>query len=217
MRLFLDLDNTVTQSRGPISSEMITELSRFNPVIVSGASEVQMRKQLSDFECDLMPQNGNVWIVGGEKIHERLLNGQEREAILKHILTYSEIKDDMLEDRGCQIGFSLTGHNAPIEIKKSFDSDGSKRREILLKYPVGDNAIECRIGGTTTMDYFPKGLNKGTNILKFIENKGINRDDCLYIGDALFPNGNDETVVDVIKTFGVKNHLETLWFLRQLK
>lgn len=212
MKLFLDLDNTVTESRGKISPEMFERLSDFNDVcIVSGAGKEQILSQIGDLRCYLLAQNGN-----DTTFWTKLLTDKEREEIMAHIHQFGVIKEDQLEDRGCQITYSLTGHHAPIEIKKAFDPDGEKRKYILKTYPLESDTIEVKIGGSTCLDYYPKGFNKGTNVAKFIEYMGWDKDDCIYIGDALFKGGNDETVIGVIETHQVKNHLETLEYLKTL-
>jgi hypothetical protein len=129
-----------------------------------------------------------------------------------HIHAYAEVKEDQVEDRGSQISFSFTGHHAPIEEKKAFDPGGAIRNDILARYPLNP-LIEAKVGGTTCIDYFPKGLNKGYNIEKYIAAKGWKKSECIYIGDALFPGGNDETVIGVIPTFPVKGWRDTLAFL----
>lgn len=217
MKYFLDLDNTVTESRGKISQKMFDLLSKLdNVVIISGAEFKQIRSQIGDLNCLVMAQNGN-----HNPFWKRFLTQEEKEKISQHIdkysedfvrLVYSSNVFDMYEDRGCQIGFSLTGHHAPVEIKRAFDPDGRKRREILDKYPLPEG-IECRIGGTTTMDYFAKGLNKGYNVKKLLEILHWKPEECMYIGDALFPGGNDETVIGIIPTHAVKNHEETYEYL----
>lgn len=212
MKYFLDLDNTVTESRGKISDKMFELLSKLdNIIIISGAEYKQIRSQIGDLNCLVMAQNGN-----HNPFWKRFLTQEEKDKILSHILATCPVKPitlDMLEDRGCQIGFSLTGHHAPMEIKKAYDPDGSKRMAILTSLPLPEG-IECRIGGTTTMDYFAKGLNKGYNIKKILEILHWKPEECLYIGDALFPGGNDETVIGVIPTHAVKNHEETYEYLQ---
>jgi hypothetical protein len=42
------------------------------------------------------------------------------------------------------------------------------------------------------------------------------KEDCLYIGDALFPGGNDETVVGVIPTQLVKDYHATYTYLSSI-
>jgi len=44
---------------------------------------------------------------------------------------------------------------------------------------------------------------------------GWNKKGCLYIGDALFPGGNDETVVGVIETKSVRNPEDTFTLLEE--
>ena len=212
MKLFLDLDNTVTESRGAISDEMFKELSGFfhDVVIVSGASKEQMEKQLCGLPCILLAQNGN-----DTPYWKNTLTLAQRMVINYHITQYASIGEDHVEDRGCQISYSFTGHHAPIEVKKAFDPDGSIRRGVLLENP-RPARIDIKVGGTTCLDYFPLGRDKGANIKRFINKLGWSVGECLYIGDALFPGGNDESVQGVIPTFQVKNHLETLAFLETL-
>lgn len=207
MKIFLDLDNTVTESRGKIAPEMVEALSNYTTVvIVSGASEEQMRKQLGQTPAILLSQNGNV-----NDLWRRELTHTERVLILNHIASYNGV-DSNVEDRGAQISYSFTGHSAPVEIKKAYDPDGSKRRAILTSYPLVES-LEAKIGGTTCIDYFPAGLNKGYNVGKYIQQMGWRRSECIYVGDALFPGGNDESVIGVIATFPVNGWKDTLRFL----
>lgn len=207
---FFDLDNTVTPSRSEIHPAIFDTLNHIkNKVIISGASEEQMRSQLGGLRCAVMSQNGNV-----NSLWKRLLTTEEQELILKHIELYSDKTNptDKTENRGAQVSYSFVGHHAPLEIKKTFDPTGEKRRKMLETFPL-PAGIEAKIAGTTCIDYLPIGLNKGTNILKYIELKGWKRRDCIYVGDALFPGGNDETVIGVIPAFSVKMWRDTLEFL----
>lgn len=212
LNLFLDLDNTVTESRGKISPEMYETLSKFeNVIIVSGAEEKQIRSQIGDLKCSILSQNGN-----SNPLWQRMLKEEEKQEIMRHINSFAKIGEDQLEDRGAQISYSFVGHHAPIEDKKAFDSKGEYRQKVLKDYPLESDLIEIKIAGTTCFDYLPKGLHKGYNIRKFIKYMEWKKVDCLYIGDALFSGGNDETVIGVIPTFPVENHLETLKFLKNL-
>lgn len=75
--------------------------------------------------------------------------------------------------------------------------------------------MEVQIGGSTCLDYFKKGLNKGANVKKLIEALGWNKDECVYFGDALFPGGNDETVVGIIDTVKVADEVDTAAKLKE--
>ena len=209
MHYFFDLDNTVAQSRAKLSPEMKRELSSIGSVVViSGASQAQMEYQLDGLDCEIMSQNGNV-----NSVWKRFLTSKESAKILDHISWYANVLDDQLEGRGAQISYSFVGHHADYDKKKKYDPEGSKRRAILKEYPAPEG-IEIRIGGTTCLDYLPEGLNKGYNIYKYISHKGWRRKSCIYIGDALFPGGNDETVIGTIATYPVNGPDDTLRFLQ---
>ena len=71
-----------------------------------------------------------------------------------------------------------------------------------------------RPGGTTTFDFTIAGKDKGFNILRLIRHEGWKKEDCIYIGDALFAGGNDETVIGVIPTHAVKDPDDTFDFVK---
>lgn len=199
----------MTKSRSKITKEMYKALSGLNPIIVSGASKEQMISQLGKLPCTLLAQNGN-----DNHLWKRELTLTERARINLHIRRFS-VLDERLEDRGCQISYSFTGHHAPKSKKKRFDPTGAKRKAILDKYPAPFH-IQIKIGGTTCLDYIPLHGDKGANISKYIKKMEWMPSECLYIGDALFHGGNDESVQGVIPTFQVGSPEDTLAFLKQI-
>jgi hydroxymethylpyrimidine pyrophosphatase-like HAD family hydrolase len=131
-------------------------------------------------------------------------------------------ENDLLEDRGCQMAFSFIGQHADINLKEKFDPDFSKRRKVLEDLhdevaKLGDEyGIEVTIGGTTNLDIYLKGFNKGYNARQLMDLMKWEADECLYTGDALFPGGNDETVVGVMPTHAVKDYHETYSYLSDI-
>lgn len=206
--IFFDMDGTVCESKEIATQEMLKKLQSTKFIIVSGQTVEHMRYQIPKLDEVFLAQNGNhaVEIRGGveKEIWKHELSPLQRQNILAHVKSYADVKDDQLEDRGCQISYSFVGHNADINLKRKFDPDGSKRVKILEKYPF-DGAY---VGGTTTIDYIP--INKGQNITAYCKLKGINPFETFYVGDALFPKGNDESVQAVMPTFCVRNPAETL-------
>lgn len=206
--IFFDMDGTICESKQIASPEMLRKLRGIKFAIVSGQTIEHIRHQIPSLDGIYMAQNGNhiVELRGGveTEIWKHELSPELKKKILAHINSYAEIKEDQLEDRGCQISYSFVGHNADIKIKKKFDPDSSKRSAILAKHPF-DIAY---IGGTTTIDYIP--VNKGENIQKYCELKKINPFETFYVGDALFPKGNDESVKSVMPTFEVKGPSEAM-------
>ncbi len=224
--LFFDLDDTLTPTRSPISKEMQTILldlrTKRDIIVVSGARVEQIRKQMGDnFPAYYLGQNGNQAHnnIVGECLWHHVLKDDEKEEVLRHIQSIPRTwivsnESDLIEDRECQISYSLIGHNENLEKKKSFDPDRAIRRRILEDFPFVSEKMEVKIGGTTCFDYFRKGAHKGSNIEKFIKLMGWEKENCAYVGDALVPGGNDETVIGIIDTVSVANQDETLELLR---
>jgi hydroxymethylpyrimidine pyrophosphatase-like HAD family hydrolase len=106
-----------------------------------------------------------------------------------------QIWGERIEDRGALIAFSGLGQQAPIEEKKKWDPDMNKRRplaEALIKRLPG---FEVKMNATTTIDITRKGITKAYGVQKLSAFTGAAVTDMLYIGDALFPGGNDEVVI----------------------
>ncbi len=232
---FFDLDNTLTRSKShivPEHAEILKSLvGRADVIVVSGHGEKDIRAHLEDVSgYYIMAQNGNfAQTPDGKILWERKLTDAQKQAIFsfiekarKHLAYTVRDENDIVEDRGCQIAFSLIGHHENQDIKDAFDPDHAKRKKLLedLKDDVAklgsEGNVEVYIGGTTNFDIVEKGKNKGYNIREFIKLLGWKKEDCLYTGDALFPGGNDDTVVGVIPTHPVKDYHETYEYLSSI-
>lgn len=223
--LFFDLDDTITLSRSPIEPdgyELFKALSQ-DIIVISGAQLSQIEQQVLDLPFYRLGQNGNQALhKNGVPIWNEKLCDQHERIIREHIdavrdLCTFEVQDteDLVEHRGAQISYSLIGHNCPIEHKKAFDPDRVRRTELLAQIPLESEHVEVKIGGTTCFDYFEKGKHKGFNVSRLIAHERWDPDECIYFGDALTPGGNDETVIGVIETVLVRNHLHTYELLRE--
>jgi len=193
----------------------------YDIVIVSGASVEQIRTQVHDAAEYLMGQNGNHVVHGDEELWRDELTDEEVALIQEHIASLPRDWDvpdenDLVEVRGSQVSYSIFGHHAPVSEKEAFDPEQNKRRALLAAVPLESETIEVKIAGTTTLDYFKKGRNKGYNVTRLIEHEGWSKGDCLYFGDALYPGGNDETVLGVIETRAVENEHETYTILTEM-
>lgn len=228
--LFFDMDGTISLARSKITPEMKATLQAFidvgiDIVVVSGSHNQQMHYQTEGLPVVKMGQNGNhtVHPIEGELWCD-VMTQQQKDKITAHTeaiwaqCTHTVPDEaDLFEDRGSQISFSLYGHNADVQEKKAFDGDFKKRKALLEKVPYYCDETEVKIGGSTTFDYIKKGKNKGYNVAKIIEHFNWNKDDCLFFGDALFPGGNDETVVGVIETVEVVDEHDCLEKLKALQ
>lgn len=216
MNIFADLDGTICESRQKISKEMLAKLfelsTKHEIIVISGAGRERIYEQLGGLDCIVMAQSGN-----DTDIWNKTLSLNEKKKILNHIrkVTGDVTKEDLIDDRGCQISLSLVGHNADIEVKKKFDPDSKKRKKILKEHPFVSSKLECRIAGTTCFDYTRKDGTKGKNIEHFIKYHKWNKKDCIYYGDKLMKGGNDESVVGIIKTVEVANPQELMLKLKE--
>ncbi|MEK7133579.1 MAG: HAD-IIB family hydrolase [Patescibacteria group bacterium] len=233
---FFDLDNTLTPSKSLIELEHVPVLKRLSEradvIVVSGHGEKDIRKHLRPELADsyhILGQNGNFAETRDSRmLWNRSLSKEQKDAIFAFIakarahLNYKvSDENDIVEDRDSQIAFSLIGHHEKKAVKDAFDPDHAKRRK-LLEDLVDDVKmlekvnVEIRIGGTTNLDIFELGKNKGYNVAAFIEAMRWDKNDCIYLGDSLFPGGNDETVIGVIPTKAVVDYRETYSYLREI-
>lgn len=217
--LFFDMDQTIAPARQLILPEMQALLSKLDQdiVIVSGQEVDKIRWQSDNLPAYALGQNGNhaVDITNTELWNKKL--GQKHKAeILKHIKQLMTLLEHQpnpdwnpIEDRGAQITFSPIGNTAPTEIKQSYDPDAKKRKSLLEQTPFVSEDLVVKIGGSTSLDYIHKDRHKGANVEELIKLLGWEKADCIYYGDGLYPDGNDEAVIGVIDTVPVKNHLDT--------
>jgi HAD superfamily hydrolase (TIGR01484 family) len=224
--LFFDMDGTITLSRSLISPKMKGLLASLSQTIAitSGSHNDQMSFQVDGLKLIKMGQNGNHVIHPdlGELWNDPLTSEQKAE-IMEHASKVWNActhkvpdEEDLFEDRGAQISLSLYGHHADPVVKRAFDGDFKKRKVLLEQFPFVSDTLEVKFGGSTCLDYFPKGKNKGFNIDRLITQLNWNKDECLFFGDALFPGGNDETVVGVIETISVTDPEDTFQKLTSL-
>jgi phosphomannomutase len=231
--IFFDMDNTLTRSRGGIEPKMETALAKLassrDVVVVSGAVRAQVLKQLGKAFEDkvlILAQNGNFATErsGAELWFHKLPESGKLE-VLRHIAAIKESgilaglpvsEADTVEDREAQISYSIIGHNAKREDKEAFDPHHERRSELLAKFPFQSDAMEVVIGGTTCLDYIEKGRTKGANVAKLIGIRNWDKSECLYVGDALFPGGNDSSVSGICPTHQVENPDDTLRLIERI-
>lgn len=224
-----DLDSTLAESKSPATPEMgakLAELLARMPVaVVSGGSWTQFKKQLLPAlpkganltRLYLFPVSGGMCFRHDGKVfraeYDHSLLPKEKKKIMGALLSAMEetgFKDapeevwgERIEDRGAQISFSALGQEAPPEKKKGWDPDKRKRTPLVTalmqKLPP---AFIARMNAMTTIDITRKEVSKAFAVREFSRLSGVPIREMLYVGDALFPGGNDE----IVKQSGVKTH-----------
>jgi phosphomannomutase len=78
-----------------------------------------------------------------------------------------------------------------LEEKKKWDPDFAKRRQMKVFLDQSIPEFSVRLGGTTSVDVTKKGIDKAYGIKKLRDILGVGINEMIFIGDALFPGGND--------------------------
>jgi HAD superfamily hydrolase (TIGR01484 family) len=212
--VIFDLDGTLAESKSSLDAEMAVTLRALLKVakvaVISGGDWPQFQKQLlANLPEDeglkqlyLLPTCGTKFYrheQGWKKIYSEDFSAAEKATILQSMtqaLAQSGFKPqkvwgEVVEDRGSQITFSALGQQAPIEEKKKWDPDFAKRHKLKAVLDGLIPQFSVRLGGTTSVDITKPGIDKAYGIRKLKELLGIEISEMIFIGDALFPGGND--------------------------
>ena len=209
-----DLDGTLAQSKASIDAEMAkllaSLLAALKVALISGGDWPQFEKQvLSHLAGDANLDNLSILPTCGTKFYRYEQDWKElysedfsRDQKQKIIDSLNKAIDqagtkvektwgETIEDRGSQITYSALGQHAPLEQKKKWDPDFGKRKKIkaILDPMLADFSV--RLGGSTSIDITKPGIDKAYGIRKLREILDIAIDEMIFVGDALFPGGND--------------------------
>jgi len=117
---------------------------------------------------------------------------------------------EIVEDRDTQVTFSALGQQAKIEDKSIWDPDRRKRKKIVSALAPKLPEVSMLINAYSSIDIVPKGFNKAVGLLRYLEKIGVDKSDMVYVGDALFPEGNDYSIIEAgIEAIEVKGPEET--------
>ncbi len=116
----------------------------------------------------------------------------------------------IIEDRDTQITFTPNGQQAPLELKLRFDPDRKKREKIKAAIGTKLPEVDLLLNGVSSIDILPKGFNKAVGLTRFLDKIGLDKSDVIFVGDGIFPGGNDYSVYEAgIETISVKGPGET--------
>ncbi len=212
--IVFDLDGTLAESKSAIDAEMSTLLGALLGVVrvavISGGAFPQFETQL----VANLPQAGDLTRLSllptcGTRFYQydgswKLLYAEDftpaqkqkiiaalNDAVDKSGFKAAKTWGDAIEDRESQITYSALGQQAPLDAKKNWDPDFAKRQKIkaLLDPMLPDFAVH--LGGSTSIDITLPGIDKAYGIRKLRDILKVSIDEMIYVGDALFPGGND--------------------------
>ena len=132
----------------------------------------------------------------------------------------------VIEDRGTQMTFSALGQDVVAML-------GKKRGVAMKEQWLRDNRVmkmkitkfiaralpdlEVRAAGFTSIDVTRKGIDKAYGLRQITKYTGVGIGKMLFVGDAIFPGGNDYAVVKTgVDYIPVKGHEETKRIIRAI-
>jgi hypothetical protein len=212
--VIFDLDGTLALSKSPLDAEMGALLARLLRVvkvaIISGGAWPQFEKQILVHlprderlkNLSMLPTCGTRFYAysgAWKELYAEDFSDAEKHKIigaLTSAVASSGFKaekhwGDLIEDRGSQITFSALGQAAPLKEKASWDPDFAKRKKIKSILDGLIPGFSVQMGGATSIDVTRPGIDKAYGIRKLRDMLGVAIDDMLFLGDAIFPGGND--------------------------
>jgi len=211
------LDGTLAPSKSSVDEEMAALLcdllARSQVAIISGGDFPQFEKQVvgqltggSDLaRLALLPTCGTKFFRydnGWKKLYsedlspeqKRTIEGALDAAVAASGFGAQKTWGPAIEDRGSQITYSALGQQAPLDAKQTWDPDFAKRKKIAELAAPALKDFSVRLGGETSIDVTLPGIDKAYGIRKLRDVLNIPIEQMLYVGDALFPGGNDYPV-----------------------
>ncbi|MDP9249712.1 MAG: HAD-IIB family hydrolase [bacterium] len=230
----------ITESMASLIKELI---KKRKVIAIAGGSFKQMQTQfLPPFLEDssmlphirnftLMPTSGSqryeydegkkVWVLTDKEPLDPEVK-ERAKRLLQEIIDSPEYEiprypyGQIIEDRDTQITFTPNGQEAPVDIKLRFDPDRSKREKIRARLLPALPEVTILINGTSSIDILPKGFNKAVGLTRFLNTVGLKKEDVLFVGDGIFPGGNDYSVKEAgFETIAVQTPDDTEAIIRK--
>jgi HAD superfamily hydrolase (TIGR01484 family) len=213
--IIFDLDGTLAESKSPLEPAMGELIGRLLEVaqvaVISGGAWPQFQTQLlanlpKDKRLErlsLLPTSGTRFLRydGGDwkQLYAEDFTPEQKDKIIKalnHCLDASGFRPaqhwgEIIEDRGSQITMSALGQQAPLDQKKTWDTDFSKRKAMKAMLQPLLPEFSIGMGGASSIDVTRPGVDKAYGIGKLKELLSVPIEQMLFVGDALFEGGND--------------------------
>jgi HAD superfamily hydrolase (TIGR01484 family) len=230
-----DLDGTLAESKQPLGDAMGEAMADLLGVahvaVISGGDWPQFDKQVASrlparadrSKLWLMPTTGtklytwqdDAWTT----VYAELFDDETKAKILREFDAALEATGfvpeqtwgERIEDRGSQITFSALGQQAPIDAKEHWDPKFEKRKIIQAELKQRLPGLSINMGGATSIDITREGVDKAYGLKKLRDASGIPLDAMMFIGDAIFPGGNDYPAKELgLDTVRVRDPQDTL-------
>ncbi len=168
-------------------------------------------------------------------VYRKVLKESEKKKILRAFNeVYKEVKyvppkkvwGETIEDRATQMSFSPLGQKIVdelgskkgIALKEKWKKENDPLRLKMVKL-LGKKLrdFEVSAGGITTIDVTKKGIDKAYGVRQIEKVLKISIKDMVFIGDALYPGGNDAAAKKTgVQTIAVKGPKDTIAIIKKI-
>ena len=210
-KFIFDVDGTLTPSRGIIDIHFKMFFNTFcldNDVyLVTGSDKPKTIEQIGEdtyilckrvYQCS----GSDVW-DGDTNI---LKSGWTLPDLARTFLISCEYESPFslrtgnhIEQRSGMVNFSVVGRNANAEQRAKYveyDTVKNERINIASAFNIMFPDLQATVGGDTGIDIAPRGADKSQILRDFKEDDTIH-----FYGDAMFDDGNDKPLSDVLKQY----------------
>jgi hypothetical protein len=232
---------------GPDMSRALVDLLREKKVaVIGGGSYRQFRRQfLANFDCPpallenlfIFPTTATAFYhyhEGWKNAYAHFLSKVQKQKIRKavrdvfkevHYIPPEKVYGKTLEDRGSQMSYSFLGQDVVarlgpkgVRLKKEWT-----KKNTLLKLKIAGMLqkklpnLEVHAAGFTTIDITQHGIDKAYGVRQIEKYLRIPIKDMVFIGDALYPGGNDAAAKKTgVQTIAVKGPKDTITIIKKI-
>ena len=240
-----DVDGTLTPSRQKMTEdflEFFDEWSKRNPFyLVTGSDIEKMDEQVPDI---IMERTEGIFTCGGNELwkfdphivnfpFDRIYQNKFKppETLLTYLgelVRFSETpvqSTNHRENRGSLLNFSVVGRDCTLEERQQYfewDNEVGERKEIAEYITKTWPKLDAVIGGQISIDIVPKGNDKSQILDVIKQERLVQPDEIIFIGDRIEEGGNDYPLAKLMgKTDGcryykVEDYKETKQILESL-
>ncbi|MDR3581934.1 MAG: HAD-IIB family hydrolase [Candidatus Pacebacteria bacterium] len=226
---------------GPDMAAALGRLLKVKKVaVIGGGTYRQFRRQfISGLDCPapllrnlfIFPTTATVFYrynKGWKNVYAHSLTKSQKQNIRKAIkevfkevgyVPPPKIYGKTLEDRGSQMSYSFLGQDVVatlgkrgVRLKKEWTAKHTPLKlEIARMLQKRLPEFEVHAAGFTTIDITKRGIDKAYGIRKIERYLHIPIKEMVFIGDALYPGGNDAAVKRTgVRTMAVKGPKDTI-------
>ena len=208
-----DVDGTLTPSRQKMTKEFeefFGEWALKNTFyLVTGSDLLKLQEQMNGMEyhsSGIFTCCGNEFWQVDPAVHPKHADNiysnkfKPSDELLKYL---EDTLDDSdypvkagihIEDRGSMLNFSMVGRKCTLQERKNyFEYDNlTGERQSIAKY-IRENwkDIDAVIGGQISIDIYPKGNDKSQILDVIKQERLVQPDEYIFIGDRTMEGGND--------------------------